>query len=76
MVLPLLHAAYVIVTPGLNGKCVSLDALHTQRQTAAELTLEHGADYLFTVKGNQSNLLAQVEHLVSDPASEEAAELH
>ena len=37
----------------LTGRLVSLDALHTQTHTARELVLEHGADYLFTVKGNQ-----------------------
>ena len=51
----------------LDGKCVSLDALHTQKQTAAELVLEHGADYLFTVKGNQPNLSAQIQNRVSEP---------
>ena len=51
----------------LDGKCVSLDALHTQKQTAAELVLEHGADYFFTVKGNQPNLSAQIQNRVSEP---------
>lgn len=46
-------------TLDLDGKRVSLDAMHTQKQTAAELVLEHGADYFFTVKGNQPNLSAQ-----------------
>ena len=51
----------------LDGKCVSLDALHTQKQTAAELVLEHGADYFFTVKGNRPNLSAQIKNRVSEP---------
>ena len=32
---------------------VRLDALHTQDETARALVLEHGADYLLTVKANQ-----------------------
>ena len=51
----------------LDGKCVSLDALHTQQQTATELILEHGADYFFTVKGNQPNLSAQIKKRISEP---------
>ena len=42
----------------LTGRLVSLDALHTQTHTARELVIEHGADYLFTVKGNQSGVRA------------------
>jgi hypothetical protein len=37
----------------LAGRRVALDALHTQDQTGRDLVLEHGADYLLTVKGNQ-----------------------
>lgn len=55
-------------TLDLDGKRVSLDAMHTQKQTAAELVLEHGADYFFTVKGNQPNLSAQIENRVSEPS--------
>jgi hypothetical protein len=40
----------------LDGRRVSLDALHTQDQTGAQLVLEHGADYLLTVKDNQPTL--------------------
>lgn len=53
----------------LDGKTASLDALHTQDQTARELMLEHGADYLFTVKSNQPTVLANIERLVPDPAT-------
>lgn len=53
----------------LDGKLVSLDALHTQDQTALELLREHGADYLLTVKDNQKNMRAQIERLCPDPAS-------
>src|SRR5206468_2055901 len=51
----------------LDGRKVSLDALHTQDQTARELVLEHGADYLFTVKDNQPTLRANIERLVPAP---------
>ena len=51
----------------LDGRKVSLDALHTQDQTARELVLEHGADYLFTVKNNQPTVRANIEKLVPPP---------
>jgi hypothetical protein len=51
----------------LDGRKVSLDALHTQDQTARELVLEHGADFLLTVKDNQPMLRANIEKFVSAP---------
>lgn len=54
----------------LDGRKVSLDALHTQDQTARELVLEHGADYLLTVKDNQPTVRANIEKLVSAPAAD------
>ena len=54
----------------LDGRKVSLDALHTQDQTARELVLEHGADYLFTAKANQPALRANIEKLVSAPPAD------
>jgi hypothetical protein len=48
----------------LLGRRVSLDALHTQNQTACELGLDHGADYLLTVKGNQPTLLKNIKKLI------------
>ncbi len=51
----------------LDGRKVSLDALHTQDQTARELVLEHGADYLFTVKDNQPTVKDNIEKLVTAP---------
>ena len=51
----------------LDGRKVSLDALHTQDQTARELALEHGADYLLTVKDNQPTVKANIEKLVTPP---------
>lgn len=51
----------------LDGRLVSLDALHTQAETARALVLEHGADYLFTVKGNQRTVQQNLERLVPEP---------
>jgi hypothetical protein len=52
----------------VQGKLVSIDAMHTQDQTAREIVLEHGGDYLFTAKGNQSGVKAAVQAHVPDPA--------
>ena len=54
----------------LDGRKVSLDALHTQAQTARELVLEHGADYLLTVKDNQPTLRAHIEKLAPRPPAD------
>jgi hypothetical protein len=54
----------------LDGRKVSLDALHTQGQTARELVLEHGADYLLTVKDNQPTLRANIEKLIPAPPAD------
>ena len=51
----------------LDGRKVSLDALHTQDQTARELVLEHCADYLLTVKANQPTVQENLERLVATP---------
>lgn len=51
----------------LDGRLVSMDALHTQDDTARALVLEHGADYLFTVKANQPTVKENIERLVSAP---------
>jgi len=47
----------------LDGRQVSLDALHTQDQTARKLVLAHGADYLLTVKDNQPTVREKIERL-------------
>jgi len=51
----------------LQGRFVSLDALHTQDQTARTVVLEGGGDYLLTVKNNQPTLLANVVKKVAAP---------
>jgi hypothetical protein len=51
----------------LDGRKVSLDALHTQTRSARELVLEHGADFLLTVKDNQPTVRENIERLVQAP---------
>ena len=47
----------------IEGALVLADALHTQTETARILVQERGADYLFTVKGNQKGLADTVRQL-------------
>jgi hypothetical protein len=54
----------------LDGRKVSLDALHTQDQTAREAVLEHGADFLLTVKDNQPTVKANIQRLVPAPPAD------
>jgi hypothetical protein len=51
----------------LRGRLVSLDALHTQEETARAIVLEGGGDYLLTVKNNQPTLRANIEKKVAAP---------
>ena len=53
----------------LDGRLVSLDALHTQTETARQIVLEHGGDYLLTAKGNQLGVQAVVQAQVPDPGA-------
>jgi len=50
----------------LHGRVVTVDALHTQRRTA-ETILACGADYLMPVKGNQPQLLEDIQTLFDRP---------
>lgn len=54
----------------LQGRLVSLDALHTQDETAQDLVLEHGADYLLTVKDNQPTVHQNIQKLVAAPEAD------
>ena len=47
----------------ITGRVVTLDALHTQRKTAEYIVTEKKAHYLFTVKGNQPTLKADIGQL-------------
>jgi|TARA_B100002003_G_scaffold247859_1_gene280283 hypothetical protein len=51
----------------LQGRFVSLDALHTQDETARALVLEAGADFLLTAKGNRPTVQQNIEKLVPAP---------
>ena len=46
---------------------VSLDALHTQDETARAAVIEEGAHFLLTVKGNQPTIKENIEKLVPAP---------
>jgi hypothetical protein len=51
----------------LEGRFVSLDALHTQTATALDLVQDHGAHYTLTVKDNQPGIHATIKKLLPDP---------
>jgi Domain of unknown function (DUF4338) len=53
----------------LAGRFVSLDALHTQQETARLVVQEGGGDYLLTIKDNQPGLRARLEKLVPAPGA-------
>jgi hypothetical protein len=54
----------------LKGRLVSLDALHTQTETARDLVLDAGADYLFTAKDNQLTVRQTIEQLLPAPKAD------
>jgi len=60
-------AAYPLLKPlPLEGKLVTADALHTQRDLASFLVEAKHADYCFTVKDNQPTLKADIDALFDD----------
>jgi Domain of unknown function (DUF4338)/DDE_Tnp_1-associated len=54
----------------LQDRFVSLDALHTQTETARGIVLEAGGDYLLTVKDNQPTLRQNLEQLLPGPKAD------
>lgn len=50
----------------LEGRFVSLDALHTQTETGLDLVQEHGAHYTLTVKDNQPGIHATIKKLLPE----------
>ena len=52
----------------LAGRIVTVDALHTQRDTSARI-VEKGGDYVMPVKRNQATLHEDVKLWFSDPGS-------
>jgi hypothetical protein len=45
----------------VEGQRVTVDALHTQDETARMIVQEGGGDYLMTVKGNQPEMVATLK---------------
>jgi len=41
----------------LEGTLITADAMHCQQESARLITQDHGADYIFGLKGNQSGML-------------------
>jgi hypothetical protein len=54
----------------LEGRFVSLDALHTQDETARKVVMEAGGHYLLTGKKNQPTLLANIQTKVPAPRAD------
>ena len=65
-VIPLLETA-----PDIAGRTITADALLTQRALASYL-LNRGADYLFTVKGNQPTLLDDIRLTLNEAIARRA----
>ncbi len=55
-------AKLLAALPALDGKIITGDPLHCQRQHARTI-VEKGGDYLFQIKGNQPHLLQQAQGL-------------
>lgn len=55
----------------IKGRVITVDAAHTQEENDSFIVEEKGADYLFTVKGNQPRLRREIEdlHLEAFPPS-------
>lgn len=47
----------------IEGSLVTADAMHTQTKTAQIIVQDKGGDFLFTVKGNQKGVCANVQQL-------------
>jgi len=54
----------------LEGRLVSLDAMHTQDETGRDLVIEHGGDYLLTVKDNQATVHRNIEQRIPAPRAD------
>lgn len=65
-VIPLLETL-----PDIAGRTVTADAMLTQR-TLARYLLDRGADYLFTVKGNQPNMQGDIHLLIDETVARRA----
>ena len=47
------------------GTLITADAMHCQQESARFITQELGGDYLFGLKGNQSGIFEQAQHLLA-----------
>jgi len=56
----------------LEGRVVTADAMHAQKDHASYLVEQKKADYLFTVKANQKTLLEDIKMLGEDDFSPSA----
>jgi hypothetical protein len=56
-------ARQLLAEQDLLDKILIADAMHTQDETGQQILFEKGADYLLTVKGNQSTLQTNLEKL-------------
>ena len=54
--------------PPLDGALLSFDAAHTNSETARNVVMDKGADYLLPIKGNQPTLLEHAERLLPQAA--------
>jgi hypothetical protein len=52
--------------PILPGQMVSLDAMHTQQETVAQILYDKGADFLVPIKGNQGTILKTAQDLLPE----------
>jgi hypothetical protein len=52
--------------PIVPGQMVSLDAMHTQHKTVAQILYDKGADYLVPIAGNQASLLESAQQLLPE----------
>ena len=59
------RAAYLRKLDLPPNTIVTADAMHCQQESARFITQELGGDYLFGLKGNQSGILKQAEHLLT-----------
>ncbi len=50
----------------VEGRMITLDALHTTKNTARAIVETHGADYMFTVKGNSPTAYEKLKALEWD----------
>lgn len=58
------HVDTLLEGVAIDGKVITADAMHTQRSTAHYLVQERGADYLFTIKKNQPELLKKAKRML------------